>query len=76
MVGAPPYEKSQVPTRELFTLGGRIFNPPKGGKHMLRRAERYCCEVNTGILACNFSTFLKVSQMDSFEKIPYRILTE
>ena len=55
-----------IPLNKLFTLGGRIFNPPKG-KHVLRRAESHRCEVNKfGILACNFSTFFKVSQKDSF----------
>ena len=30
---------------------------------MLKRAERHLCEVNRlGILACNLSTFFKVSQ--------------
>ena len=34
---------------------------------MLKRAECHCCEVNTlGKLACNFSTFFKVSLRDSF----------
>ena len=33
---------------------------------MLKRAESHRCEVNTGIFACNFSTFFKVSQRDSF----------
>ena len=45
---------------------GRLFNPPKG-KHVLKRAESHCCEVNTlWKLACNFSTFFKVSQRDLF----------
>ena len=51
---------------KLFILGGGgFFNPPKG-KHMLKCAESHRCEVSTlGILACNFSTFLKISQRDS-----------
>ena len=54
-----------MPLNKLFTLGGRIYYPPKR-KHVLKRAECHRCEVNTlGTLACNFSTFLKVSQMDS-----------
>ena len=37
---------------------------------MLERAESHRCEVNTfGTFACNFSTFFKVSQWDSFWKI-------
>ena len=47
---------------ELFTLGGRLFNSSKR-KHVLKRAESHCCEVNTlgtllVILAC-FLRFLK-----------------
>ena len=50
----------------LLTLGGRLYNPPEG-KHVLKRAESHSCEVNTfGTLACNFGTFFKVSQRDSF----------
>ena len=46
--------------------GGRLFNRPKR-KHVLKRAESHCCDVNTsGTFACNFSTFFKVSQTDSF----------
>ena len=55
-----------IPLNKLFTLGGRLFNLPKR-KHVLKRAESHRCEVNTlGIFACNFSTFFKVSQRDSF----------
>ena len=62
-----------IPLNMLFTLGGKLFNPPKR-KHVLKRAESHHCEVNTlGIFACNFSTFFKVSQRDSFWKIAYRI---
>ena len=51
---------------ELFTLGGRLFNPSKG-KHVLKRAESHRCEVNKlGIFACNFSMFFKISHRDSF----------
>ena len=58
---------------KLFTLGGRLFNP-LGRKHVLKHAESHRCEVNTlRIFACNFSTFFKVSQRDSFWKIAYRI---
>ena len=43
---------------KLFTPSGRLFNPPKG-KHVLKRAESHCCEVNTfGILACNFNDMI------------------
>ena len=50
------------PLNELFKLGGRLFNPPKG-KHLLKRPESNHCEVNTSgillvILAC-FLRFLK-----------------
>ena len=52
------------PLNKLFTLGGRLFNPPKG-KDLLKRAEIHCCGVNTlGLFACNLSTFLKVSERD------------
>ena len=45
---------------KLFTPGGRLFSPPKGEHVVLKRAESHRCEVNTlGILACNFSTFLR-----------------
>ena len=55
-----------ITLNKLFTLGGRLFNRPNQ-KHVLKRAESYRCEVNTlGIFACNFSTFFKVSQRDSF----------
>ena len=50
------------PLNKVFTLGGRLFNPPKG-KHVLKRTESHRCGVNTqGIFACNFSMFFKVSQ--------------
>ena len=62
-----------LPLNKLFTLGGRLFNRPKR-KHMLKRAESHRCEVNTlATFACNFSTFCKASQRDSFWKIAYRI---
>ena len=49
-----------------FTLGGRLFNPPKR-KHVLKRADSHRCEVKTfGTFACNISMFFKVSQRDSF----------
>ena len=55
-----------IPLKKLFTLGRRLFNLPKR-KHVLNRAESHHCEVNKlGIFACNFSTFFKVSQRDSF----------
>ena len=48
-----------IPLNELFTLGGRLFKPPKR-KHVLKRAENHRCEVNTlGTFACNFGIFLK-----------------
>ena len=48
--------------RIRFTLGGRLFNRPKG-RHVLKHAESHRCEVNTlGVFSCNFSTFFKVSQ--------------
>ena len=52
------------PPDELFTVGARLFNPPKG-KHVLKRAESHRCEVNTLGILCNFSTSFKVSQRDS-----------
>ena len=59
-----------IPLNMLFTLGGRLFNPPKR-KHALKRAESHRCEVNTlGTFACNFNTIFKVSQRDSFGKLP------
>ena len=55
-----------IPLNKLFTLGGRLSNPPKR-KNVLKRPASHLCEVNTlGIFACNFSTFFKVSQRDSF----------
>ena len=55
-----------IPLCKLFILGGKLFNPSKG-KRVLKRAESHRCEVKTsGILACNFSTFIKDSQRDSF----------
>ena len=48
-----------MPLNGLFTLGGRLFNPPKG-KHVLMCAESHRCGVNTlGIFACKFSMFLR-----------------
>ena len=62
-----------IPLNNLFTLGGRLFNPLKR-KHVLKRAGSHRCEVNTfGTSACNISTFFKVSQRDSFWKTAYRI---
>ena len=62
-----------IPLNKLFTLGGRLFNPPKR-KHVLKRAEGHRCEVNTlGTFACNFSVFFKVSQRDPLWKIVYRV---
>ena len=56
------------PPEKAFTLQGRLFNPPKG-KHVLKRAESHCCEVNTlGILACNFRTFLRFIKRTLFRK--------
>ena len=50
-----------IPLNKLFTLGGRLFNPPKR-KHMLKLAESHRCEANTlGISAFDFRTFIKVS---------------
>ena len=50
----------------LFIPGGRLFNPTRE-KHVLRRAESHHCEVNTlWKLACNFSTFFKVSRREFF----------
>ena len=55
-----------ISLNKLFTLGGRLFNRPKR-EHVLKRAESHRCEVNTlGIFVCNFTTFFKVSQKDSF----------
>ena len=48
-----------IPLNKLFTLGERLLNLSKE-KHVLKRAESQCCEVNTfGIFACNFSMFLR-----------------
>ena len=48
-----------IPLNKLFTPAGRLFNPSKG-KHVLKRAKSHRFEVNTlGILACNFSMFLR-----------------
>ena len=53
---------------KLFTIGGRLFNPPRG-RHELQCAESHRCEVNTvGNLACNFRTFFRISQRDCFRK--------
>ena len=58
--------ESELPLNKLLTLEGRLFNPPKG-KHVLKHGESRACEINTlRILACNFSTFFKVSRRDSF----------
>ena len=55
-----------IPLNKLFTLGARLFNLPKP-KHVLKRVESHRCEVITlRTFACNFSTFFKVSQRDSF----------
>ena len=60
---------------KIFTLG-EDFNSPKR-KYMLKGAESHHCEGNTfGTFACNFSTFFKVYQRDSFWKIAYRIRKE
>ena len=51
------YWRMESPMNKLFTLGERLFNPPKQ-KHVLQRAESHRCEVNTlGTFACNFSIF-------------------
>ena len=56
-----------------FTVGGRLFNPPKR-KQVLKHAESHCCEVNTlGTFACNFSTFLRLLKGTHLKKIAYRI---
>ena len=53
---------------KLFTPGGRPFNPAKG-KQDLKRAESHCCKVNTlGMLACNFSKFLRFLKEIHFRK--------
>ena len=55
-----------MPLNKLFILGEKLFNPPKRN-HVLKRSESHRCEVNTlWIFACDFSTFFKVSQRDSF----------
>ena len=59
-----------IPLNKLFTLGGRLFNPPKR-KHVLKHAESYCCEVNTVVaFACNFDTFLRFLKGTHFGKLP------
>ena len=46
---------------------GQVFLQTAKGKHVLKRAESHLFEVNRlGFLACNFSTFFKVSKRDSF----------
>ena len=46
--------ENAFPLNKLFsTLGGRIFNTPKG-KHMLKHAESHRCEVNTLGLGLGF----------------------
>ena len=67
------------PLEWLFTLGGRFFNPTKG-KQVLKRAESHHYDVKRlGILACNFSMFLKFlkgvhfreSLTESEQSVPY-----
>ena len=55
-----------IPLNKLFTLGGRLFNPPKR-KHLLKHSilSSSLCGKHLGIFACNFSTSFKVSQRDS-----------
>ena len=49
-----------IPLNKLLTPGGRLSTRQK-------ESIGHGCEVNTsGILACNFSTFFKVSQRSSF----------
>ena len=68
-----PHGRMESPLNKLFTLGGRLFNPPRR-KHMLKRAESHRCEVNTlGTFACNFSMIFKVSQSDSFWQITHGV---
>ena len=51
-----------IPRNKSFTLEGRLFNPPKG-KHMLKRSESHCCEVNTlGFLLAILACFLRFSK--------------
>ena len=51
-----------------FTPGARLFNSSER-KHVLKRAERHCCEVNTlWTFACNSIMFFKVSQRGHFRK--------
>ena len=59
-----------IPLNKLFTLGGRLFNPPKR-KHVLKRAESHRVEANTlGTFACNFSTFFRFLKWTHFRKLP------
>ena len=59
-----------IPLNKLFTLGGRLFNPPKP-KQVLKHAENHRCEVNTlGTFACNFSTYLRFLKGTYFRKVP------
>ena len=55
------------PLNKLFTLGGRLFNPPKG-KHLLKLAESHRSEVNTLGILCDFSTFLRFLNGIHFRK--------
>ena len=59
-----------IPLNKLFTLRGRLFNPPNR-KHVLKRAECHRCEVNTlGTLPCNLSTFLRFPEQTHSGKLP------
>ena len=62
-----------IPLNKLFTLGEDFLTCQ--GMKMLKRAESHCCEVSTlGILACNFSTFFKVTVNVCGTKFGFRSL--
>ena len=69
-----PHGRLESPLNKLFTLGGRLFNPPKRKHSLKRAAESHRCEVNQvntlGSFACNFSTFFKVLKGIHFRKLP------
>ena len=53
------------PPEYVIHTTGNTFQPDKRGAHAESPAESLRCEVNTlGKLACNFSTFCKVSPRD------------
>ena len=59
-----------IPLNKLFTLGGRLFNPPNR-KHVLNRDESHRCEVKTlGILLVILARVLRFLKGIHFRKLP------